>query len=290
MTRLVKTRRGGWLYAVAAPVLALLLVLFVATAESNPFVRTNPFVEPLQVSPAEIMLAAWMGMALPTFVLTARWAYSMWMTRRGQVVVAVLLALLTWFIAAPAAPVCWMWNLLCLLRGKYPVQPWRMPVGRVLALACIPIALLLLLSLAGADRQNAPAATPAQALLPDASNPDILAEIPQEDGSRLMITFGACGVVEETPEGWVLREAWQSTLAAVDGGHAYLSRSPSGDLDVVVVWKPAMPGKEDSAAIPPTDSAGSTFEVVTRSDLMWNSYYYYTLVDVDAPGYALHAE
>lgn len=297
MTKLIHTRRGAILYAVAAPILAALLMLIPLAEPGNPFVQADPFMDAAANRPIFLALAAWMGFALCTWIVLVHW--KMMRIRQdgkpGKILRAVALALLMWFPAALGAPVLYVLSLVSLLRGQYPVRPWRMSLPQVLLPAALLLAVFLIASAANQARLTGPAPTPEQVLLPRAENLQVLARLPQEDGSLLMITFGACGVVEETAEGWVLREAYKATLQHVtdgeNGAHAYVHRSQTDSTDVVVVWKVGFPGDDTGrAARPPRDSAGSAFTAVTEGNAFATEYYYYALTDADAPGYELWLE
>lgn len=297
MTKLIQTRRGAVLYAVTAPLLAALLMLIPLAEPGNPFVSVNPFMDAAAHRPVLLTLAAWMGFALCTWVVLVRWIVGR-IRQDGKLhqgCRTVLFALLMWIPAALGAPVLYVLNLVWLLRGKYPVRSWRLSLPHVLLPAALLLAVFLIAAAANQARLTAPAQTPEMALLPGAENPQVLATLPQEDGSLLLITFGECGVVEETAEGWVLREAYKASHRLVTDGensaHAYICRSQTGDTDVVVVWKVGFHGDEtERAACPPRDSAGSDFIAVAAGNVVATEYYYYALVDADVPGYELWLE
>lgn len=297
MTKLIQTRRGAVLYAVVAPILAALLMLIPLAEPGNPFVQVDPFMDVAANRPIFLALAAWMGFALCTWIVLVRWIVERIRQdgKPNKGIRAVAFALLMWIPAALGAPVIYVLNLIALLRGQYPVRPWRLSLPQVILPAALLLAIFLISSAANQAQLTGPAPTPEQALQPRAKNPQVLAKLPQEDGSLLLISFGACGVVEETPEGWVLREAYKATLQHVtdgeNGAHAYTHRSQTGDTDVVVVWKAAFPGDDTGRAErPPRDSAGSVFTAVTEENAFVTEYYYYALTDVDAPGYELRLE
>lgn len=299
MTKLIQTRRGAVVYAVAAPVLALLLSLLLRVEESNALVYVNPFMDMAAYRPSFLAMVVWMAFSLCTWAVLARWIVRRQIERHGRAgVVALLLVLLMWFPAALGAPVIYVLNLVGLVRGKYPAIPWaKLRWQRLLPLGVLVLVVALMIGLSASDRaqQNAPAPTAEEAFLRQAQSASILAQIPQEDGSVLMISLGACGVVEETADGWVLREAYKSRNEIISNGesaaHAWISRSQTGETDVVVVWKIAFASHDSAkAAVPPRDSAGSEFLLVTQAEGFATSYYYYALVDADAPGYELYLE
>ena len=297
MPKLIRTRRGAVLYAVIAPILAALLLLIPMAEAGNPFVYVDPFMDTAANRPIFLALGAWMGFALCTWIVLVRWIVERIRQdgKPNKGFRAVAFTLLMWIPAALGAPVIYVLNLVALLRGQYPVRPWRLSLPQVILPAALLLAIFLISSAADQAQLTGPASTPEQALLPRAKDPQVLAKLPQEDGSLLLISFGACGVVEETPEGWVLREAYKATLQHVtdgeNGAHAYTHRSQTGDTDVVVVWKVAFPGDDTGRAErPPRDSAGSVFTAVTEENAFVTEYYYYALTDADAPGYELRLE
>ena len=297
MPKLIRTRRGAVLYAVIAPILAALLLLIPMAEAGNPFVYVDPYMDTAANRPIFLALAAWMGFALCTWIVLVRWIVERIRQdgKPNKGIRAVAFALLMWIPAALGALVIYVLNLVALLRGQYPVRPWRLSLPQVILPAALLLAIFLISSAADQAQLTGPASTPEQALLPRAKGPQVLAKLPQEDGSLLLISFGACGVVEETPGGWVLREAYKATLQHVtdgeNGAHAYTHRSQTGDTDAVVVWKGAFPGDDTGwAERPPRDSAGSVFTAVTEENAFVTEYYYYALTDADAPGYELRLE
>lgn len=293
MTKLILTRCGAFVYAVAAPMLALLLCLLFMIVEGD----GSPFVDMAAWRPIFLVLVVWMAIGLCTWAVLASRVCRRQADRSGRGgAMSLLWMLLMWFPAAAGAPVLYVWNLIWLVRGRYPVVPWpRHRWYRFAAVGVLLMVLLVALAASGGVRSITPAATAEAAFRSHAQETDILARIPQEDGSVLMIAYDACGVVEETADGWVLREACRAQYKAFPGDianvHACFNRSQTGREDVVVVCKTALSGVEhDMAAVPPRDSAGSAFTPVKVENGWITSYYYYAFVDVDAPGYELYPE
>lgn len=284
MTRLIKTRCGAVLYAVVTPLIPLLLVMPMfmpgsAVIWSNPF-NPLPFGRPVLLG-----LAAYMGFALCAWAVLIGWRCR---SRKGRnMLVTGLQCLLLWFTAVPGALVLYLLNLLWLLRGKYPDRPWSSRQWvRMIPVGCA-VVILLLAGIKQVDR--APAATPEEVFRQYRITSPILAQLPQEDGSVLLISFDGCGIVAQEEEGWLLREAWQKETSVLEHGQysefTCISRSTTGDMDAVVVMRVAAPLVDAALPdMPPRDSVGSAF-VHTAADE--TTSYYYTLVDVDTPGYEL---
>lgn len=282
MNHLIYTRRGAILYAASSPLLALLLMA-AAPAE-----------------PVFLLLCALMAYGLCAWGLLVRWVGRRLSASRGAgpgtTLLTLLLALPMWFPAGLAGPVLYILSLILLARGQYPDRPWsRAEQRRTLAVIGAAAVLLGALALAQGADQNAPSPSPETAYRRSVSTAGPVAQLPQEDGSVLLIGLGGCAIAEEQENGWRLREIYQTTdlpLPDSDASvFASISRSPSGAMDVVTVWKGAYPGDDPvKASTPPRDSVGSEFLCETDEHPLVTSYLYYALVTAVPADYTLYAE
>lgn len=295
MQKLIRTRQGAILYAVAAPLLAFLFLLL---GHASGFWRFP--------DAGLILLSLLMGFGVCALILLLRWVRE----RLGLLVsIAGLSALLTvlalfpvWLVSVIVGIPLWGINLISLAQDKYPRVPVSM--GRWWVFL-IPVALIAATLLIGEGQKaieiknSAPGATPAEAFGNYRPEEAVLAELPMDDDSLLVLSDRktVCRMVQEG-ELWHIAEVYryaslpiESTTAAV----ASCSRG-SDEMEVVWVWKQefALPGFiEDNgvnaqASIPPRDTAGSEFMHFQLEDQAGTTHYYVTLVDVDAPGYVLY--
>ncbi|MBQ7848626.1 MAG: hypothetical protein IJ343_02745 [Clostridia bacterium] len=293
MTQMIQSRRGAILYVVSAPLLAAALSLIPLSIPVNPPAHIGLNMDAAVFRTVLTALAIWMGFALSAWVLLAvRVVRKAPEKGYGR---CIPMALLMWFPAAVCAPGIYVWSLVRLLRGGYPDLPWRTSLLRVMLPAVLLAGIFLIAAAVNHARMSAPAPTPEKAFQPSDKNPQVLAKLPREDGSLLMIGLGECGVVRQTTGGWVLQEVYETSYQRLTGdersAQAFISRSRSDDVDVVVVWKVAFQGDETGrAALPPRDSAGSDFAAVVTANAVVTEYFYYTLVDADVSGYTLWYE
>jgi len=287
MTNLIHTRRGAILYAVAAPVLALALCLLTSAAASP-------------LPPGFLFLASWMAFGLCAWGLLIRWAVRRMFTRYGAGLATCLLALplamLMWFPAGFGGPFLYLWSIICLIKGRYPDIPWSLAQRRrTMAVACAILLLTTVQLIRDTLVHRVPAVSPEEVYHRSVSTTGIIDTLPQEDGSVLVIGLGGCAVAEEASGGWNLREIYPATALVLEDGtrpiHASICRNPSGETDVVTVWKAVFAGDDPSwGLIPPRDSIGSVFRCVTDENHIVTSTYYYTFVDADTEGYTVYAE
>lgn len=287
MTKLLHTRRGAILYAVAAPVLALALCLLLSLA-------------PYPLPPVFLFLAAWMAFGLCAWGLLIRWAVRRMFARHGAGLATCLLALplamLMWFPAVFGGPFLYLWSFSCLIKGRYPDYSWNhMQRRRTLTVTGALLLLMTILLISNMLKHRVPAASPEEAYRRSVSTAGIIEALPLEDGSVLVIGLDGCAVIEGTSGGWTLREIYPATALVLEDGakpiHASICRNPSGETDVVTVWKAVFAGDDPSqGSTPPRDSAGSAFLCVTDESPFVTSYLYYTFVDADVDGYTLYAE
>lgn len=297
MQKLIRTRQGAILYAVVAPLLA---GLFLLLGHASGFWRFP--------DAGLILLSLLMGFGVCALILLLRWVRE----RLSLLVsIAALSAFLTvlalfpvWAVSVVVGIPLWGINLIYLSQDKYPRTP--MSMGRWWVFL-IPVALIAATLLFGEDqnameiKNSAPGATPAEAFGNYRPEESILAELPMDDDSVLVLSDRktVCRMVQEG-ELWQIAEVYRHTSIPVEGDTAVVASCSrgSGEMEVVWVWKQAfaLPGFiEDNGinaevSIPPRDTAGSEFMHFQLEDQVGTTHYYVTLVDVDAPGYVLYGK
>lgn len=297
MTRLIRTRQGAILYAIAAPLLAGLLLLLWCAVD---FGRAP--------DAGMILLSILLGFGTCTLVLLIRWAHE---RLQALVSVAVASAVLTvlalfpvWVVSVIVGVPLWGISLICLAQGRYPQGALQLRRWWVLLIPLGLIALALMTGEANRAREvtaSAPGATPAEAFASYRAEEAILAELPQEDGSVLVLGENrtVCRMAQ-TDGLWRIAEVYRLRTTPIETDTAviaYCSRG-SGPQEVVWVWKQEfdMPapfedrGVNARAQIPPRDTAGSEFMHFRLGSGSGTTHFYVTLTDVDAPGYTLYGE
>lgn len=295
MHKLIKTRQGAILYAIAAPILAgLFLILGSASGFWRPW------------DAGLILISLLMGFGICALILLLRWVrerLSLLVSIAGLNVFLTVLALFpVWVVSVVVGVPLWGINLIYLFRDKYPratvsiVRWW---------VFLIPVAMFAAALLIGEGqkvmeiRNSAPDATPAEAFGNYRPEEAVLAELPMGDESVLVLSDKqtVCRMVQEG-DLWQIAEVYRETGIPIESDTAVVASCSrgSGELEVVWVWKQefVLPefihdnGVNAGASMPPRDTAGSEFMHFQLEDQVGTTHYYVTLVDVDASGYVLY--
>lgn len=295
MHKLIKTRQGAFIYTIAAPLLAGLFLLLGCASGFWRFPDAGL-----------ILLSLLMGFGICALVVLIRWVRE---RLRLLVSIAGLSAFLTvlalfpvWAVSVVVGIPLWGINLICLSQDKYPRVPVSM--GRWWVFL-IPVALIAATMLFGESekaveiKNSAPGASPAEAFANYRPEEAILAEMPLDDDSVLVLSDQktVCRMVQEGNL-WQIAEVYRYSNLPIESVSAVVASCSrgSGEQEVVWVWKQefALPafiqdnGVNASVSIPPRDTADSEFMHFQMEDQAGTTHFYVTLVDVDAPGYVLY--
>lgn len=297
MHKLIRTRQGAILHAIAAP---LLSGLFLLLGHASGFWR--PWDAGL------ILISLLMGFGLCALIPLLRWVrerLSLLVTIAGLSALLTVLALFpVWLVSVVVGIPLWGINLICLSQDKYPRAPVSMARWW---LFLIPVALFAAAVLFGEAQKtieisnSAPGATPAAAFGNYRPEEAVLAELPMDDASVLVLSDRktVCRMVQDG-DLWRIAEVYRYTSLPIESDTAVVASCSrgSGELEVVWVWKQAFAlpgflpdnGVNAKASIPPRDTAGSEFIHFQLEDQAGTTHFYVTLADVDAPGYLLYGE
>ena len=288
MPRLIRTRQGSVAYAVAPPIVFGLLVTMLLFGSASPF-SASVLVEWQTVF---LLLTAWMAFALPALGVLARDFVLRRLSGRTldwHRLLLLPMVVLLWFPAALLCLPMYAVNLVCLARRRYPEGQsirWR----PLLLLAAVLVCLSAVIGLSERRHRSQPAPTAAEAFSRYAPETPILAEIPRGEDAVLLIALDGAGVFVRQEAGWVLDTPYQNSDDVLPGAAVMrrVCRNPEGGEDVVLL---RTVHAEDGQPPQPRDTAGSAFVLVSSAPLGFaTEYAWYTIVDADAPDYAVTME